>query len=241
MMRFAVLSALIAVTLASAQTPRSVGCPLAVGTSGLFANTTSPCAQQTACETGFDNCLWNSALKNCTLASMCVGARIECMMAAAANTSGCVGLNGLHTSLLKVAAGDQQFSESDAYKSCAATACLWLNSSYLGFGTNCALNFGTLCPSPIFAVVSLLFRGNFTSPVTRQSFAGAVALDMSRAFALPTRTRRVFIAGARRQSEQTIAVEIEVVGTSNNNAAFKTIVGRVAADAGWYLPNAASR
>jgi hypothetical protein len=244
MMRFAVLTALIAVTLASAQTPRSAGCTNATGSAGLFANTTSPCAQQTACETSYNTCIGTSNVANCTLAALCIGARITCLNAAAANTTGCVGLNGVHVSLLKVAAGDQLFNESDAYKSCAATACRWLNSTFSGAGTNCTLSFDTLCSSPVVAVATLLFRGNFTAiladPVKRQAFADAIGRDLSRALRVLVRIRRMFIAGTRRQAQQTLVVEVEAPGVSANNAAFKTAFAAVAANPSAFLTEASA-
>lgn len=244
MMRFAVLTALIAVTLASAQTPRSAGCTNATGTAGLFANATSPCAQQTACEASFNTCIGTGTVANCTLATMCIGARFVCLNAAAANTTGCVGLNGVHMSLLKVAAGDQLFNESDAYKSCAATACRWLNSTFSGAGTNCTLSLDTLCGSPVVAVATLLFRGNFTAiladPVKRQAFADAIARDLSRALRVLVRIRRMFIAGTRRQAQQTLVVEVEAPGVSANNAAFKTAFAAVAANPSAFLTEASA-
>lgn len=244
MMRFAVLTALIAVTLASAQTPRTAGCTNATGTAGLFANTTSPCAQQTACEASFNTCIGTSTVANCTLAALCIGARVSCLNAAAANTTGCGGLNGVQLSLLKVASGQQLFNESDAYKSCAATACRWLNSTFSGAGTNCTLDFDHLCVSPVVAVATLLFRGNFTAiladPVKRQAFADAIGRDLSRALRVLVRIRRMFIAGTRRQAQQTLVVEVEAPGVSANNAAFKAAFDAVAANPGAFLTEASA-
>jgi hypothetical protein len=244
MMRFAVLTALIAVTLASAQTPRSAGCTNATGTTGLFANSTSPCAQQTACEASFNTCIGTGTAANCTLAALCIGARVSCLNAAAANTTGCVGLNGVQLSLLKVAAGTQLFNESDAYMSCAATACRWLNSTFSGAGTNCTLDFDTLCVSPVVAVATILFRGNFTAiladPVKRAAFADAIGRDMSRALRVKCRVRRMFIAGTRRQAQQTLVVEIEAPGVAANNAAFKSAFDAVAANPGAFLTEASA-
>jgi hypothetical protein len=215
------------------RTPRTFGCPEAVGYTGLFANTTNPCAQQTACETAFNTCMGNSTVANCTLASICIGARTACLIGAAANVSGCVGLNGLHSSVLKLDSETEIYSSSDAYRSCAATTCGWLRDTFSGAGIDCPLVYDSLCPFRPVAVVTLLLRGNFTAIVSdtvkRQAFGDAIARDFLifgiRAWTnldVAVRVRRMFVSGTRRQqSEQTLVVETEVSGVSPKNTALR--------------------
>jgi hypothetical protein len=147
-------------------------------------------------------------------------------------------------SLLNVASGKQLFNESDAYKSCAASACHWLNATFAGAGTNCSLNTENLCLSPVVAVATILFRGNFTAILAdaakRAAFADAIGRDMSRALRVLCRVRRMFIAGTRRQAQQTLVVEIEAPGVSASNPAFKAAFDAVAANPGAFLTEASA-
>ena len=244
MMRLCVLAA-IAVSLVAAQTPKSAGCTNATGSNGLFENTTAPCAQQTHCTTAYTTCISQSTTLNCTLAQGCIAARMACLMAASDNTTGCTGLAAVKLSLMTVASGKANFNTTDAFNSCKATACKWLNSTFAGQGTNCTLDYGKLCGSPIAVVATLLFQGNFTAiladPVKRKQFADAIANDIARALRVDVVIiRRMFIAGSRRQALQTLVVEVEVPGVSASNAAFAAAFTALAANPGSFLTSASA-
>ena len=244
MMRLCVLAA-IAVSLVAAQTPKSAGCTNATGSNGLFENTTAPCAQQTHCTTAYTTCISQSTTLNCTLAQGCIAARMACLMAASDNTTGCTGLAAVKLSLMTVASGKANFNTTDAFNSCKATACKWLNSTFAGQGTNCTLDYGKLCGSPIAVVATLLFQGNFTAiladPVKRKQFADAIANDIVRALRVDVVIiRRMFIAGSRRQALQTLVVEVEVPGVSASNAAFAAAFTALAANPGSFLTSASA-
>lgn len=244
MMRLCVLAA-IAVSLVAAQTPKSAGCTNATGTNGLFENTTAPCAQQTQCTTAYNTCISQSTTLNCTLAQGCIAARMACLFAASDNTTGCTGLAAVKLSLMTVASGKATFNTTDAYNSCKATACKWLNGTFNGQGTNCTLDYGKLCGSPIAVVATLLFQGNFTAiladPAKRKAFADAIANDIARALRVDVVIiRRMFIAGSRRQATQTLVVEVEVPGVSASNAAFAAAFTALAANPGAFLTSASA-
>jgi hypothetical protein len=245
MMRLCVLAA-IAVSLVAAQTPRSAGCTNATGVNGLFENTTTPCAQQTQCTTAYTTCISQGGnTVNCTLAQGCIAARMACLFAASDNTTGCTGLNQVKLSLLTVASGKATFNNTDAFNSCKATACKWLNSTFSGAGTNCTLDYGKLCGSPIVVVATLLFQGNFTAiladPVKRKAFADAIAKDIAKALGVDVVViRRMFIAGSRRQATQTLVVEVEVPGVSASNAAFAAAFAALAANPAAFLTSASA-
>lgn len=244
-MRLCVLAAFIAAGLVAAQTPFH-GCTVPTGTTtGLYANTTvAACAQQTACITAYTACLGTGTTLNCTRAVECVGARYECMNAAAANTTGCPALTNLYLSIMQVSAGDL-WNSSAAYKSCAASACHALNETFSGLGTNCTIDNSLLCKSPVVFVATLLFSGNFTAilanSVQREAFAKAIAHDLSVALKIVgIYVSRMYIAGAKRQAAQTLVVEVQVPGVSSKNAAFQAAFTAVAANPSQFLTTASA-
>jgi hypothetical protein len=237
--------AVIAACLVAAQ-PR-LGCPALSGSSALFTNTSSTCAQETACTNEWTTCIAKNTT-SCENAAICIATRFACLFTAAANTTGCRQLNNVQLALLRVSSGSQRFNASDAGLSCAASACRWLNESLAGNrGQNCSLDYDALCQSPIFAVATIVFRGNFSAiladPVKREALANAIRADFARALKLviaQIRIRRLYIVGSRRQATQTLVAEVEVAGVSANNADFATTIAAIKANPGSFFTSTSS-
>jgi hypothetical protein len=231
----------------SAQTPRTTDCAHvnATGNStGVYGNSPRPCPAQLSCEMGYSTCLGTSAAVNCTLAAQCIAERMSCFNTAASDVVSCVGLNQLQLAQVAVASGQVMFNMTDVFKSCLATSCHLLNSSSSGLGSNCTLNYQTLCPSPVNTAVTLLLQGPFLPILVdssqRAAFSNALGADLTNAFRIVTTVNRLFIAGSRRQAQQSVVAEVEVEGVSASYAPFRAAFGAVAGAPNEFLPHASA-
>lgn len=240
-------AAIVAACLVAAQDVPRLGCPTLSGSTALFTNTSSTCTQATACGTDFTTCVAKNTT-SCENAVACIATRFTCLFTAAANTTGCRQLNNLQLSLLRVSAGSDRFNTSDAGASCHASACRWLNESLSSnLGRNCTIDYDALCQSPIFAVATIVFRGNFSAiladPVKREALANAIRRDFAKALKLvlaQIRIRKLYIVGSRRQAAQTLVAEVEVAGVSANNADFATTIAAIKANPSGFFSQTSS-
>lgn len=206
------------------------GCPEPSTAKRLYGNASIACSTATTCQetyctcvggtaNGGNNCTYSSSAPSCTAASQCIATMISCLNSASDLTS-CTGLADLHMSLLSVESAGQ-YSGSNAYESCRYRSCVLLNASA---GTNCTLDYATMCPSPVSFSFTMLLRAVFTSDFGPSQIRGPFAADLSAFLGVPVRVIRAYLAGMNRRqaTAQVMIVESVADGVNLNNAAFST-------------------